>query len=452
MERLNDGKPLIEARGLSKRFCRDYQKSLIYGLFDVAGEIFRVRPPATRLRPAEFWALTNINFTLNRGDAIGIVGRNGSGKTTLLRVLAGTIKPTTGSVTRRGRIAPMLALGAGFNPVLSGRENIFVNMAILGLKRDQIKRRFDEVVAFSGIEESLDAPVQNYSSGMVARLGFACAVHTAPDIMLVDEVLAVGDWFFQEKCREKIQSMRNEGTAFVIINHSPQMIVDSCQNAIYLSSGRCVAAGDAKEVVRKYGEDIWRDSTPPSGGGAVTGETGLEGRHPHRVSCEWSGEVPGPLVSGRMAVANIRVSTPEPLHKVNLLVRVEPSVEQDRPVWKNGQAGDASAASILIASSYTDGLWISELPEGATWVELRFEPLCLTAGHYRFLLWSYAHVADLDDQQVAFTTGYFEVESRETLQGSNYHQPRRWCLQPEASKPGAPDKGRPMECMAPPKP
>lgn len=450
---MNNGKPLIEARGLSKRFCRDYQKSLIYGLFDVAGEIFRLRAPATRLRPAEFWALTNIDLTLNRGDAIGIVGRNGSGKTTLLRILAGTIKPTSGSVTRRGRIAPMLALGAGFNPVLSGRENIFVNMAILGLKRDEIKRRFDEVVAFSGIEESLDAPVQNYSSGMVARLGFACAVHTAPDIMLVDEVLAVGDWFFQEKCRERIRSMRDEGTAFVIINHSPQMIVDSCQNAIYLSAGRCVAAGDAKEVVRKYGEDIWRDSTLPTDDSEiVNAEAALEGSRSPRISCEWSGEGPGPLVSGRMAVASIQVSTPEPLRKVNFLVRVEPSVEQDRPVWKNGQAGDASAASILIASSYTDGLWIPEFPEGTTRVELRFDPLCLTAGHYRFLLWSYAHGADLKSRQVAFATGYFEVESRETLQGSNYHQPRRWSLQPESSKRDASDKRQPLEFIATQKP
>ena len=421
---------LVDVQGLSKRFCRNYRRSLLYGLRDVVGEIFHCRPPENILRTEEFWAVKDVSFVLRRGEAIGIVGKNGSGKTTLLRMLAGVINPTAGTIRRKGRLAPMLALGAGFNPVLTGRENIFVNMTILGCRQDVIRSRFEDVVEFSGIRESLDAPVQNYSSGMIARLGFACAVHTAPDVMLVDEVMAVGDWFFQEKCRAKIREMREAGTAFLIINHAPQLVVENCKRALYLSEGRCVMTGDAKEVIQKYEEDTWLEWGRGASASPANPDRPRTIAEKPTVTCLWEGETDGTLSSGRPATARIRIETPVALRKVNFLLRVEPSVQPHGLAWKTTGSGQAQATSVLVAASYEDGVWISELPVGESEVDVRLAPLGLTAGHYRYLLWGYSHEDDLSQHQFALITGYFQVTSCETLQGSNYHQPRSWTVRP----------------------
>jgi lipopolysaccharide transport system ATP-binding protein len=167
---------LLSVDHVSKRFCRSLRRSIGYGLLDIVQEVSGVRQESRSLRTGEFWALKDLSFSLKRGDSLGIVGPNGSGKTTLLRIISGLIKPDAGTVTVRGRVAPLLALGAGFSPVLTGRENAYVNMTILGLSPKQIHERFSEVVEFAEIGDALDAPVQTYSSGMVARLGFACAV------------------------------------------------------------------------------------------------------------------------------------------------------------------------------------------------------------------------------------------------------------------------------------
>lgn len=260
------GPMALEVRGVSKRFCRDLKRSLFYGLQDIGRELMG-RPVRTgELKKHEFWALNKLDFDMPRGTAMGLVGMNGSGKTTLMRILSGLIKPTTGEVKVRGRLAPLLALGAGFNQVLTGRENIYTNMTILGLTKEEIDERFDSVVEFSEVGYALDAPVQNFSSGMVARLGFACALHTQPDILLLDEVLAVGDLRFRQKCIDAIHKLRKTGTSFFVVHHSPDILGALCDKAMYLVKGNVEMRGEAKDVLERYADDVRRKGATVQGG------------------------------------------------------------------------------------------------------------------------------------------------------------------------------------------
>jgi len=267
----NDLKPLSEdvvlaVQGVSKKFCRSLKRSLFYGLQDIGLELTGKRKASDTLRPNEFWALKDVNLTLRRGEGLGLIGVNGSGKTTLLRIISGLIKPDAGTVRVRGQVAPLIALGAGFSPVLTGRENIYANMSILGLSTQEIEERFQAVVDFAEIGEAIDAPVQTYSSGMGARLGFACAIHTDPEILLIDEVLAVGDIQFLGKCHRRLHQLREQGTAFVLVSHNPQAILSMCQDAIYLHKGQCVTTGNAEAVMAQYEADLFLGNVSKTAG------------------------------------------------------------------------------------------------------------------------------------------------------------------------------------------
>lgn len=252
-----DSEVVVSVENLSKKFCRDLKTSLFYGLQDIATEFVARRRKSHCLRQKEFWALKDISFELRRGEALGLVGSNGAGKSTLLRIISGLIKPDTGRVKVRGRIAPLIALGAGFNPILTGRENIYANMSILGLSTREIEKRFDDVVEFAEIGDAIDAPVQTYSSGMAARLGFACAIHIEPDILLIDEVLAVGDIKFRMKCHRQLARLRQNGTAFILVSHNLHTILNVCQSSIYLVKGELVLAGETSLVMKKHEEDFY---------------------------------------------------------------------------------------------------------------------------------------------------------------------------------------------------
>ncbi|MEB3281000.1 MAG: polysaccharide ABC transporter ATP-binding protein [Lyngbya sp.] len=248
---------VLSVNGVSKKFCRDLKRSLFYGVQDIASELVGVRNTTEKLRPQEFWALKDVSFQLRRGEALGLVGKNGSGKSTLLRIIAGLIKPDAGSVEVIGRVAPLIALGAGFNPVLTGRENIYANMSILGLSKKEIDERFDEVVEFAEIGDAIDAPVRSYSSGMAARLGFSCAIHTEPDILLIDEVLAVGDIRFRSKCYRKLNQLRQRNISFVLVSHQAHAILTACESAIYLSNGNLIDKGDTYSIMSRYENDLF---------------------------------------------------------------------------------------------------------------------------------------------------------------------------------------------------
>jgi lipopolysaccharide transport system ATP-binding protein len=250
---------VLSVNHVSKRFCRDLKRSLLYGVQDITTDLLGVRKESDVLRPKEFWALHDVNFQLRRGEALGLVGKNGSGKSTLLRIITGLIKPDSGSVEVKGRLAPLIALGAGFSPVLTGRENIYANMSILGLSKKEISQRFDEVVAFAEIEDAIDSPVHSYSSGMAARLGFACAIHTDPDILLIDEVLAVGDSRFRAKCFRKLHELRTKNTTFILVSHESHTILTVCKSAVYLNKGRMLGQGETASVMRLYEEELFSE-------------------------------------------------------------------------------------------------------------------------------------------------------------------------------------------------
>jgi ABC-2 type transport system ATP-binding protein len=197
----------------------------------------------------DFWALDGVNLSVSSGSTVGLVGPNGSGKSTLLKTIGGIIQPTRGLVERRGRLAALIEIGAGFHPDLTGRENVFLNSSILGLTRQETERWFDDIVAFSGIEKFIDTQVKFYSSGMYVRLAFAVAVHVDPDILLVDEVLAVGDEPFQRKCLDRIRRFQSEGRTIVLVSHALEQVGELCDRAVVLEQGRVIVDGDPREAL-----------------------------------------------------------------------------------------------------------------------------------------------------------------------------------------------------------
>ena len=257
----NNNEIVLKVDKVSKRFCRGLQKSLFYGIQDISSELIGLRTLSKNLRSEEFWALCDVDFELRQGESIGIIGKNGSGKTTLLRIISGLIRPDVGRVYIKGRVAPLIALGAGFNPILTGRENIYVNMSILGLSKQEIDNRFEDVINFAEIGDAIEAPLQTYSSGMAARLGFACAIHTDPDILLVDEVLSVGDIQFRAKCERKLAKLIENGTSIVLVSHVSQLIVSVCNRCLYLSQGKVVMMGEPQEVMDSYQSNLFSTET-----------------------------------------------------------------------------------------------------------------------------------------------------------------------------------------------
>ena len=213
---------------------------------------FAIRWLQRRLQYRQFLALKNVSIEIYPGEIFGIVGRNGAGKSTLLKLMARVLKPTQGQVIVWGKTAPLLELGAGFHPELTGKENIFFNGALLGLSRKEIAARMDDIVAFAEIDEFIDSPLRTFSTGMVARLGFAVATSARPDILLIDEVLSVGDTQFQEKCLQRMRSFRDQGTTIVLVSHSMERVQHFCERAVWLDGGKVMAWGDSSSVVEQY--------------------------------------------------------------------------------------------------------------------------------------------------------------------------------------------------------
>lgn len=246
---------LIKVENVSKKFCRGLKKSLWYGMQDIGKELLGSRHGGKgELRPDEFWAVKDVSFEVKRGECWGLIGGNGAGKTTLLRMLNGLLKPDGGRIEMRGRVGALIALGAGFNPILTGRENIYVNAAVLGFGAKEISSRFDEIVEFAEIGEFIDSPVQNYSSGMQVRLGFAVASALKPDVLILDEVLAVGDINFQSKCFKKIGEIV-ENSAVILVSHYPHHIKRMCDRALLLDRGLMIEEGKPENILITYQHD-----------------------------------------------------------------------------------------------------------------------------------------------------------------------------------------------------
>ena len=367
---------VIKVEHLGKKYLLRHQHKERYTAFrDVLTNKFKslgqrlisLRPKSSNLQPSreEFWALKDVSLEIKGGERVGVIGRNGAGKTTLLKLLSRITEPTAGRITLGGRVASLLEVGTGFHPELTGRENIFLNGAILGMTKSEIKRKFDEIVDFAEIEKFLDTPVKRYSSGMYVRLAFAVAAHLEPDILLVDEVLAVGDAQFQKKCLGKMEDVGKEGRTILFVSHNMPAITRLCSKAIHLREGGIVKNGDSYQVVSDYilsgintmaervwpalsmrpGDDIVRlCSVRVKDGSGCVSET-INIRHPIGIEMEF--EV---LRSGHILVPNYHFFNDEGTY---LFV----AIDQD-PDWrrKTRPAGHFISTALIPGNFFAEGI------------------------------------------------------------------------------------------------
>ncbi len=401
---------VLSVEQVSKKFCRNLKRSLFYGVQDIATDL-RGGRRQTKLRREEFWALSDIGFQLRRGEALGLVGANGAGKSTLLRIISGLIKPDSGLVRIRGRIAPLIALGAGFNPILTGRENIYANMSILGLPTRDIKARFNDVVDFAEIHDAIDAPVQSYSSGMAARLGFACAIHIDPEILLIDEVLAVGDVQFKMKCHHRLAQLQEKGTAFILVSHNPYNVLNVCDTSIYLKGGELITQGDSQDVIRRYETDLRLD-----GAESVSGWIKL----PEKSASESlgldilslcfrddAGNILETLKTGEPAHLCIECKAHRYLENVNVGFMLS--------------ATSSGGDRVLSVTSDSDNYPI-RLSPGKHEIRMRMPYCCLLPGAYSASIYCRQGVLSFDK----FKSFRFKVESEKSTSRSFFYQPRSW--------------------------
>jgi lipopolysaccharide transport system ATP-binding protein len=271
----NLGKRYAIGQAGSSGASRYGYRTLRESLTELASLPLRCWRGAPAARAEDFWALKDLTFRIEPGEVVGIIGRNGAGKSTLLKILARITNPTTGEARIRGRVRSLLEVGTGFHPELTGRENIYLNGVILGMTRKEVKRRFDEIVGFSGVEMFLDTPVKRYSSGMYVRLAFAVAAHMEPDILLVDEVLAVGDLAFQQKCLNHIRTLTRSGMTTLLVSHNMAAIQSCCQRAILLEAGNVAADGEPVHVIEQYRLAMQQGTVYDSGDRVVKGANGI---------------------------------------------------------------------------------------------------------------------------------------------------------------------------------
>jgi len=244
----------LEMRNVFKKFRRGERHDSLRDLLPALARRTVRRVVGGELRPEEFWALQHISCTVRQGEAVGIIGHNGAGKSTILKLLSGIMQPTLGEISVRGRLSALIEVGAGFHQDLTGRENVFLNGVILGMSRAEVQRKFDEIVDFSGLRDFIDTPVKRYSSGMYARLGFSVAAHLEPDVLIVDEVLSVGDYVFQAKSLEKMRSVLRSGATVIFVSHNLRAMADLCDRALLLNKGCLVEDGPTSQVIHTYME------------------------------------------------------------------------------------------------------------------------------------------------------------------------------------------------------
>jgi ABC-type polysaccharide/polyol phosphate transport system ATPase subunit len=243
---------VLDVQGVFKKFRRGELYNSLRDLVPALARRLARGERTQELDQREFWALQDVSFSVERGEAFGIIGANGAGKSTILKLLTGIMRPTEGSIRTAGRISALIEIGAGFHPDLTGRENIYLNGAILGMTRDEIQRRFDAIVAFSGLEDFIDTPVKRYSSGMYARLGFSVAAHVDPEVLIVDEVLSVGDYLFQLKCAERMNSVIASGATVVFVSHNLHAVANLCRRSLLLEGGKVQTIGPTADVITAY--------------------------------------------------------------------------------------------------------------------------------------------------------------------------------------------------------
>jgi ABC-2 type transport system ATP-binding protein len=342
--------PVIQVNDVSKKFVIRKDKSLKERL---------VNSRRSRAHAEEFWALRDINLEIDPGHTLGLIGGNGSGKSTLLKIIGGILTPTTGYVARRGRLAALLELGAGFHGDLTGRENVYLNASILGLSRAQTDRYFSSIVEFSGIEQFIDTQVKFYSSGMYVRLAFAVAIHVDPEILLVDEVLAVGDEPFQRKCLDRIKQFQQDGRTIILVTHSLEQVRQMCDRVVLLEAGRMVVDGGPAEAVRHFRETN------------SSAEQVRQAQRTHRLT----------ISNPRTVDSNGRTSAVYP-SGTSLCLEYEVTAEQEVADWAAGVAlTDASGLLVYGTNTVLQNISVTPI-RGRRTVRFRFDQLPLAEGQY----------------------------------------------------------------------
>jgi lipopolysaccharide transport system ATP-binding protein len=394
-------KPIIEVHGLSKLYrLGDLGASSLRESAERFFARFRksesrhsseadVRIPAGREgpEPGSFWALKDVSFEVQPGEVTGIIGRNGAGKSTLLKLLSRITEPTEGSAVLRGRVASLLEVGTGFHPELTGRENIHLNGAVLGMKRPEIARKFDEIVEFAEVGPFIDTPVKRYSSGMQMRLAFAVAAHLDPEILLIDEVLAVGDLAFQRKCLGKMEGVSKSGRTVLFVSHNMVAVEKLCQRCVFIEHGRCAGTGSATEMVRTYLASF----TPEGSGEFSPADLRSDGRATflsYRIVNQRGEEHGAPRTNETL--------------EVRVRVRVNEAIQQPAcsiSIW--------NAQNTLLTSVTTSeqGLALPPLPAGEGELAIRLGPVSWLPGKYRMTLHlanPQNHVYAMADESIQF--------------------------------------------------
>jgi lipopolysaccharide transport system ATP-binding protein len=358
----------VRANGVFKKFCRNLRRGMMYTAADILRDSVGVAQPQD-LRPSEMWSVKDVSFELMHGECMGLVGANGAGKSTLLKLLNGILRPDRGELLIRGRVGALIEVGAGFHPLLTGRENIYINAAILGMRRQEVNRKLESILEFSGLEPAvLDAPVRSYSSGMHVRLGFSVAIHCDVDILLVDEVLAVGDMNFQAKCLNALGNMRREGKTVILVSHSLNHIAGWANKALALSKGDILALGDPFEVIQRYAASMAAERKPSTDTSKVRAAAGSgRARFLSATLRGANGEALGDRVaSGQPVSVVLRIETQEQLGKLELDIRI---ISGDNRVLSGG------------SSRYAGGAL--ELPVGTSEIVAHYPPIPINGGSIR---------------------------------------------------------------------
>jgi lipopolysaccharide transport system ATP-binding protein len=363
---------VIRAEGLGKKYIigHEAERERYTTLRDVAartaGNVWKRATDAARGRAIvrgatteEFWALKDVNFEVKRGEVLGIIGRNGAGKSTLLKILSRITEPSEGCVTIEDRVASLLEVGTGFHPELTGRENIYLNAAILGMSRAEIRRKLDEIIDFSGVEKFIDTPVKRYSSGMQVRLAFSVAAHLEPEILIVDEVLAVGDSEFQRKCLGKMDDVsRREGRTVLFVSHNMGAMANLCPSVIWLDKGLIVRGGNAREVIRDYLALCAPNREHLLNLDSCLRQEGYDGRL-RLLSLEWLSDVP--LQHGQHVKARIQFRTQSPLRDVTVGIGFSNS-EGYRLLTYETDFQEGHRPSLIKPGTYTVEFEVDSLP------------------------------------------------------------------------------------------
>jgi lipopolysaccharide transport system ATP-binding protein len=348
--------PAITVEGLSKRYILGAARSEYATLRDAIARPFRRRRPDAFARSV-LWALRDISFTVDAGETVGFIGRNGAGKSTLLKILSRITRPTEGGASIHGRVGSLLEVGTGFHAELTGRENIYLNGAILGLRKHEIDRRFDEIVAFAEVDEFLDTPVKRYSSGMTVRLAFAVAAHLEPEILLVDEVLAVGDLAFQRKCLGKMSEVAAEGRTVLFVSHNMAVIQALCRRGILLDRGVLREDGPVDTVVRRYLQSLETDAVAVDLA-ARTDRGGWREMIVERLEITGEDETTGTLTTGRPAEFVFHATGLQ--HGASLAFTVHDQLGHPVATLSSARAGEADTTEVQSRPRFA--CFIDELP------------------------------------------------------------------------------------------